>query len=42
MYARTTTMRVRPEAVDDLVTYVRDEVMPMVTEMDGLHRPLTR
>lgn len=35
MYARTTTMRVRPEAVDDLVTYVRDEVMPMVTEMDG-------
>jgi heme-degrading monooxygenase HmoA len=28
-------MRVRPEAVDDLVTYVRDEVMPMVTQMDG-------
>ena len=35
MYARSTTMRVRPEALDDLVAYVRDEVMPMVTQMDG-------
>ena len=35
MYARSTTMRVRPEAVDDLVTFVRDDVMPMATELDG-------
>ncbi len=35
MYARSTTMRVRPEAVDDLITFVRDDVMPMATELDG-------
>ncbi len=35
MYARSTTMRVRPEALDDLVTYIRDEVMPMVTRLEG-------
>jgi quinol monooxygenase YgiN len=35
MYARTTTMSVRPEARDDLVAYVRDDVMPMVTQLDG-------
>ena len=35
MYARSTTMRVRPEALDDLVGYVRDDVMPMVTDLEG-------
>ncbi len=35
MNARSTTMRVRSEALDDLVTYMRDEVMPLVTQMDG-------
>ncbi|MEX5716928.1 putative quinol monooxygenase [Geodermatophilus maliterrae] len=35
MYARSTTVRVRPEAVDDVVAFVRDEVMPMVTQLDG-------
>jgi heme-degrading monooxygenase HmoA len=35
MYARSTTMRVRPEAVDDLVGYIRDDVMPMVTGLEG-------
>ena len=35
MYARSTTMRVRPEAVDDLIAFVRDDVMPMATGLDG-------
>jgi quinol monooxygenase YgiN len=35
MYARSTTMRVRPEAVDDLTAFVRDDVMPMVTQLGG-------
>ena len=35
MYARSTTMRVRPEAVHDLVDYVRDDVLPMVTQLEG-------
>ena len=35
MYARSTTMRVRAEAVDDLIAAIRDEVMPMVTQLDG-------
>ncbi|MBM7809021.1 quinol monooxygenase YgiN [Geodermatophilus bullaregiensis] len=35
MYARSTTVRVRPEAVDDVVAFVRDDVMPMVTQLDG-------
>ena len=35
MYARSTTMRVRPEALDDLVAYIRDDVMPMVTQLEG-------
>jgi quinol monooxygenase YgiN len=35
MYARSTTMRVRPEALDDLVTYIRDDVTPMVTQLEG-------
>jgi quinol monooxygenase YgiN len=35
MYARTTTMRVRPEAIDDVTAYIRDDVLPMVTQLDG-------
>jgi heme-degrading monooxygenase HmoA len=35
MYARSTTVRVRPHTVDDLVVHVRDEVMPAVTRLDG-------
>ena len=35
MYARSTTMRVRPEVVDDLTSFIRDDVMPTVTRMDG-------
>ena len=35
MYARSTTMRVRPEVVDDLTFFIRDDVMPTVTRMDG-------
>jgi heme-degrading monooxygenase HmoA len=28
-------MRVRPEVLEDLVGYIRDDVMPMVTELEG-------
>ena len=35
MYARTTTMQVRPEALDDLVDYIRGDVMPLVTHLEG-------
>ena len=35
MYARSTTMRGNPQAIDDLMANMRDEVMPAVTEMDG-------
>jgi quinol monooxygenase YgiN len=35
MYARSTTMRVSPEAVDDLTAYIRDDVMPTVTQLGG-------
>jgi hypothetical protein len=35
MYARSTTMRGSPKAVDDLIAHMRDEVMPKVTELDG-------
>jgi heme-degrading monooxygenase HmoA len=35
MYARTTTLRGDPQAVDALVTTVRDEVMPGLLELDG-------
>jgi quinol monooxygenase YgiN len=35
MYARSTTMRGSPQSVDDLITQMRDEVMPGVTELDG-------
>jgi len=35
MYARSTTVRVSPQAVDELVVFMRDEVMPAVTQMEG-------
>ena len=35
MYARSTTIRVRPGVVDDLTAAIRDDVMPMVTRLDG-------
>ncbi len=35
MYARSTTMRVSPEAVDDLTAFIRDDAMPTVTQLDG-------
>jgi heme-degrading monooxygenase HmoA len=35
MYARTTTIRGNPQAIDEGVAYVRDEVMPLVQRMDG-------
>ena len=35
MYARSTTVRGRPQNIDDGIAYVRDQVMPMVEQMDG-------
>jgi quinol monooxygenase YgiN len=35
MYARSTTVRGKPEALDDGIGYVRDKVMPAVKQMDG-------
>ncbi|MBK1783590.1 antibiotic biosynthesis monooxygenase [Prauserella cavernicola] len=35
MYARSTTIRARTEAIDDGVAHIRDKVMPTVMEMDG-------
>jgi len=35
MYARSTTLQGNPQALDDAIAYVRDEVMPMVLGMDG-------
>jgi hypothetical protein len=35
MYARSTTMRGRTEIVDDLVAFMRNEVLPTVTRLDG-------
>ncbi len=35
MYARSTTVRGRPEAVEDGIRFVRDEVLPTVQQMDG-------
>jgi heme-degrading monooxygenase HmoA len=35
MYARTTTIRGNPQAIDEGIAYVRDEVMPLVQRMDG-------
>ena len=35
MYARSTTVRGKPEAMDEGIAYVRDKVMPAVLQMDG-------
>jgi quinol monooxygenase YgiN len=35
MYARSTTVRGRPQAIDDGIAYIRDTVMPAVQQMDG-------
>jgi quinol monooxygenase YgiN len=35
MYARSTTIKGDPGALDAGITYVRDEVLPVVTTMDG-------
>ena len=35
MYARSTTFKDRPEALDDAVALVRDDIMPAVQAMDG-------
>jgi quinol monooxygenase YgiN len=35
MYARSTTMRGNPRALDDAIIYMRDQVMPAMAEMDG-------
>jgi len=35
MYARSTTVRGKPQAMDDGIAYVRDKVMPTIQPMDG-------
>jgi len=35
MYARSTTVRGNPQALDEAIRYMRDEVMPAIQEMDG-------
>jgi heme-degrading monooxygenase HmoA len=35
MYARSTTIRGNPQAMDEGIAYVRDTVMPAVRQMDG-------
>jgi heme-degrading monooxygenase HmoA len=35
MYARATTIHATPQNIDDGIAYVRDEVMPMVQQLDG-------
>jgi quinol monooxygenase YgiN len=35
MYARSTTVRGTPQAMDAGIAYVRDKVMPAVSQMDG-------
>ena len=35
MYARSTTIRGRPESIDDGIAFCRDEVLPMCREMPG-------
>ena len=35
MYARSTTVRGNPQAMDDGIAFVRDTVMPAVRQMDG-------
>ena len=35
MYARSTTVRGNPQAMDEGIAYVRDKIMPAVEQMDG-------
>ncbi len=35
MYARSTTITGRPEAIDECIAFIRDEVQPAITVMDG-------
>ena len=35
MYARSTTVRIDPQAMDDEIAYVRDEVLPALQAMSG-------
>ena len=35
MYARSTTIHGNPQSLDEGIAYVRDEVMPLVTRMEG-------
>jgi quinol monooxygenase YgiN len=35
MYARTTTIRGNPAAVEDVISYMRDKVLPVMQEMKG-------
>ena len=35
MYARSTTVQGSPQKLDEGIAYVRDQVMPMVEQMDG-------
>jgi quinol monooxygenase YgiN len=35
MYARSTTIRGMPEAMDEGIAYIRDKVMPAIRQMDG-------
>jgi quinol monooxygenase YgiN len=35
MYARSTTVMGNPRAIDDAVAYVRDEILPTVSDMEG-------
>jgi heme-degrading monooxygenase HmoA len=35
MHARSTTVHGRPQNIDDGIAYVRDQVMPMVEQLDG-------
>ncbi len=35
MYARSTTFRGEPDAIDDGIAYTRDEVLPTVQQIDG-------
>jgi quinol monooxygenase YgiN len=35
MHARSTTIRGRPEAIDECLAFIRDQVQPAVTDIDG-------
>lgn len=35
MYARSTTVRARPDAIDEGISFIRDEVVPFIQGIDG-------